>query len=277
MRIGFTIVFNGLHHLLADDFSYRMAKYFDRWYIAEGAVYNEGSTKWCKEMPTEYHDRGRSVDGTWDHLRQLTHLFPNVIIVNNILICQKTYMKNGFWKGKDSQVNACIHAMKLQKTEPCYLWQIDADEVWREPDLNAAELLLEESGCRVGTFSCNYWVGKGLVTSGIWGEGQGANAYKRLWKWDGEWFKSHEPPILGDGSLAEYYIPIRFNHYAYYYEKDVKFKNDWYGGHEGICKKWKWLQEDAKNRAVGYEWPISTLLDPKTYWGKTDTSIVKVK
>jgi len=278
MRCAFTIILNGLHHLVANDQAEFIANNFDWWYIAEGASLSQGSTKWCKPMLDKYHNCGRSTDGTWQYLKQLTDRHPNIILVNNILVCQKEYMDKGFWKSKDAQVNACIHAMKLQKFQECFLWQIDADEVWKIYNIEESEKKLISADAKVGTFSCNYWVGPGLVAKGTWGEGKGNNAYKRLWKWEGEWFKSHEPPILGikKGIFFEEYMENRFNHYAYYYEQDVKFKDDWYGGHKGIYYRWKWLQKDAKDKEVGHMWPISVLLDPDTYWGRTDTIITKV-
>lgn len=278
MRCCFTIILNGLHHLIAKNQAEFIVKNFDYWYIAEGASLSQGSTKWCKLMPDKYHNCGRSVDGTWQYLKQLTDRHPNVFLVNNILVCQKEYMENKFWKSKDAQVNACIHAMKLQKFQKCFLWQIDVDEKWDIKDIEEAELKLISANAKVGTFSCNYWVGNGLVARGIWGEGSGDNAYKRLWFWEGEWFKSHEPPILDikKGIFFEEFITNRFNHYAYCYEQDVKFKDKWYGGHEGIYKRWEWLQNDAKTKPVGYSWPINVLLDSKTYWGRSDTYIIKV-
>lgn len=276
MRIAFTIVLNGLHHLLAGNQAHFIAKNFDKWYIAEGVSLNKESTKWCNEMPSEYHNMGRSNDGTWEYLKQLTNEYSNITLVNNILVCQKEYMDNGFWKSKDAQVNACIYAMKLQKFQQCYLYQIDVDEQWSTENIIRSEKDLKLSGCKVGTFRSNYWVGPELVAKGTWGEGANGNEYKRLWKWEGEWFKSHEPPILGDGNLSEIILPYRFNHYAYCYKKDVIFKDKWYGGHSGIYKRWEWLQDDTRTKSIGYIWPISVLLDPNSYWGKTDTYIIKV-
>ncbi len=277
MRCCFTIVFNGLHHLIANGQAEFIANNFDRWYIAEGASLSQGSTKWCKPMLDKYHNFGRSTDGTWQYLKQLTDRHPNIILVNNILVCQKEYMDKGFWKSKDAQVNACITSLKLQKFQKCFLWQIDADEQWSLENIEKSEKELCQSNCKVGLFKCNYWVGPGLVAKGTWGEGENENAYKRLWRWEGEWFKSHEPPILEGGNLTEIILPYCFNHYAYYYEQDVKFKDDWYGGHEGIYYRWKWLQKDAKDKEVGHMWPISALLDKNSHWGRTDTIITKVR
>lgn len=277
MRIAFTIIFNGLHHLITGNQAEFIAHNFDRWYIAEGASLNKDSTKWCKSMPDKYHNCGRSIDGTWQYLRQITNKYSNVVLVNDILICQKEYMENGFWKSKDAQVNACIHAIKLQKFQKCFLWQIDIDEVWEIYNIAKAEEKLFYTNTKIGTFSCNYWVGKGLVARGVWGEGCGNNAYKRLWDWEGEWFKSHEPPILdSEYNKSEILLGQRFNHYAYYYEQDVEFKDKWYGDHEGIYERWRWLQEDSKTKPIGYSWPISVLLDPKTYWGRSSTFIEKI-
>jgi len=282
MRIGFSIILNGLHHLKHNDYAEYLANNLDLWIIAEGACLNQGSTKWCKAMPERYHDvNGSSVDGTWSYIIQLSDYYHNVVIANENINSLKFKEETGtFWNSKDSQVNACIETLKHMnfnwKIDPIYLWQIDCDEQWDLNNMKKAEEKLLKSNCRVGMFHCNYWVGSNLQVKGEWGEGLKL-PYRRLWLWEGEYFKTHEPPLLGDGFMSEVLLPQRFEHYAYYFEKDVRFKNDWYSGHEGILQRWKQLNNKAKLQSIGVIGNIDLLLYKDSYWGKTKTRIHKVK
>ena len=71
-RVAFTIILNGLHHLKHNDYYKFMIDNFDLWVIAEGAVESRGSTSWCKKMPDNLHNNGRSVDGTLEFLTELS-------------------------------------------------------------------------------------------------------------------------------------------------------------------------------------------------------------
>lgn len=281
MRVGFSIILNGLHHLQHNDYAEYLANNLDLWIIAEGASLNQGSTQWCKEMPDKYHKFGISNDGTWEYVVKLSDSYPNVKIVNHF-IKHLEYKDDDycrFWKSKDHQVNACIAYLKYMnfswKVDPIYLWQIDIDEQWKMEDMAQAEKKLGSSGCRTGMFHCDYWVGPNLQARGEWGEGLKL-PYRRLWIWEGEDFKTHEPPVLGDGSLTEFLLSQRFQHYAYYFEKDVQFKNDWYSGHEGILERWKKLNNIQNLHKIGTSFPIGDLLPKNSYWGKSNTVIRKV-
>lgn len=214
-----------------------MRRAFDFWVIIEGAANNTGSTKWCKSMPDKYHNNGSSIDGTYNYLDEYCHGYDNPIV----------HHVYGLVFNKDQMVNKAIDLIKLHRSEwlnskilePHFLWQIDCDEQWTSAAMDAAEKELKGD---TGMFLCNYYVGPGLVARGGWGEGK-SRPYRRLWGWKGQAFKSHEPPVLEGGNGKEQLLPQRFNHYAYYYEKDVEFKDKYYGGHEGIYKRWKKLQE----------------------------------
>ena len=72
MRIIFSIIFNGLHHLLHNDQFRFILNNCDKWIVVEGASQSNGSTKWCKQMPPEYHNNGSSIDGTKEFLEELS-------------------------------------------------------------------------------------------------------------------------------------------------------------------------------------------------------------
>lgn len=283
LRIGFTIILNGMHHLRRNRWAQCLVGMLDLWVIAEGASLSKGSTRWCKDMPEKYYDaNGHSVDGTWEYIQALERMFDNVVVANNRLSSGPYKdVDVRFWRSKDAQVNACIDVINSQlihhkKNPPLFLWQLDADEEWSLDSIEDAERALIQEGGDTGMFLCNYRVGENLEARGEWGEGLKL-PYRRLWKWNGNGFLTHEPPVLYGGNGGEIFLPQRFTHHAYVDEQDVAFKDKWYSGHEGILERWKMLQEEEQDKPIGTTWPISRLLPPDSYWGKTETKIVKVR
>lgn len=233
-RVAFTIVFNGIHHLKHNDFANSMASMFDHWVIVEGAARSEGSTGWCKPMPSEYHRNGRSIDGTVGYIEAIANRANNVSTVS---------FPGGMWPSKDEMVNAAlVSLLRETKGEPCYLWEVDVDEQWTPDALRRAEKALTDAGAKCGQFYANFYVGPGLVVHGDWGEGRKL-PYNRLWLWESARFEKHEPPTLFGGNEPTILLEERFNHYAYYFEKDVMFKDEWYGNHQGIYDNWLRLQK----------------------------------
>ena len=173
--------------------------------------------------------------------------------------------RHGVWNNKDEQVNAAISYLKTQTNE-CYLWQIDIDEQWTSDQLELAEQTLDKHQAKTGCFLCNFFVGKNHIVLGEWGEGRHL-PYRRLWKWKGEMFESHEPPILEGKNGPGILIPIKFNHYAYYFEQDVKFKQSYYTGYENLYKRWIDIQQKKYNMS------IKELLGFDTWWAHTNSTI----
>jgi len=258
-RIAFTIVLNGVHHLKHNDYAEYILKNFDYWVVIEGASKNQGSTSWCNNMSNEYQNNGASVDGTREYLIELSSKNDNLILV----------LADKMWEGKDQQVNKAAEEINKLADE-AFVWEIDVDEQWTIENIKKAEEILTQNKAKTGAFLCNYFVGPNLFARGQWGEGK-ALPYRRLWHWKKDMFKSHEPPCLVNGNGLGILIPVRFNHYAVYFEKDVKFKNMWYGGHEGIYDRWKLLQNETS-----FPQHISKLLGTNTHWGNTDTWIHKI-
>ncbi len=256
MRIAFTIIFNGLHHLLHNDQYKKILNDCDKWVVVEGASNSNGSTKWCKQMPDEYHKNGSSVDGTREFLNELAHSESKLVYVPS----------NGFWHSKDAQVNRAIEEVK-KITNKCFLWQIDIDEQWPEGTMDQVEKEMLENNVKVGACKQICYVGKNLVPVGEWA---GDGGIIRIWNWEGESFERHEPPILQgtEGKITKLLTPV-FHHYNYYFEKDVKFKDAWYGGHENILERWKLINSLPKE---AFPLHISALITG--YWGTTKTIII---
>lgn len=254
MRVAFTIVLDGLRHLIHNDYWKTMIDNFDYWVIVEGVAKPNGSTYWCKELSPSVYKNYLSVDGTTDFLNKLSSARVKIIRPDNRP-----------WESKDEQVNAAIQAIK-KITNECFLWQIDVDEQWTKEQLAQAEDILTKNNGKTGCFYCNYFVGPNQQVFGDWGEGK-IEPYRRLWNWKGEVFESHEPPKLNGNNGPGLLINVRFNHYAYYFFNDVKFKEIYYSGYDGLYERWLKVQE---NKGTIH---IRELLGPNIWWSNTNTII----
>lgn len=253
-RVAFTILLNGLHHLKHNDYYETMVKNFDLWVIVEGVSQPGGSTSWCKELNSGFHNEFLSNDGTTEFLDSNPR--RNVVVIRP---------NKRPWKSKDEQVNAAIHRIK-ETYDSCLLWQIDIDEQWSLENLESAEKTLLENNGKTGCFTCNYFVGPQQQVYGEWGECI-AEPYRRLWNWTGEFFKTHEPPQLDGKNGPGLLLPQRFNHFSYYFPEDVKFKEKYYGGYEGLYDRWQVVQ---KNRSTIH---VRDLLGLNLRWSYTNTII----
>jgi hypothetical protein len=254
MRIAFTIIHNGLHHLKHNEQAERILRDCDWWVVVEGAARSNGSTRWCKEFPLHLHDNGRSVDGTHEYLLELQQQHPNLLYVQS----------DGFWHSKDVQVNRAVEEVR-KLTDSCYLWQIDSDEQWTAESMTAAE---QELTTIAGSFRADCYVGKQLRAIGEWGECR-SYGYIRLWRWSGQNFICHEPPLLDGAGNDAMLLKPRFKHFNYYFEQDVAFKDAWYGGHDGILERWRLLNELPQRN---FPLHISNLITGE--WGKTNSAII---
>lgn len=259
-RVAFTIIFNGLRHLIHNDYYKFMVENFDLWVIAEGVSKNTGSTAWCNVLPDTIHDNFLSKDGTTQFLDELAKQHSNVKIVRS---------PTRYWPNKDHQVNAAIEEIKKHYSN-CLLWEVDIDEQWNKESLEKSESELIESNAKTGCFLANYYVGKDLVARGVWGEGS-HTPYMRLWNWNGELFSTHEPPNLAGGNGHTVLLTPRFNHYSYFFEEDVLFKELYYGGYTGLHSRWSAVQTSPT-----FPIHIRSLLGNNTGWANTDTFIHKI-
>lgn len=270
MRLGFTIIFNGLHHLKHNNYAERLVDMLDYWAIVEGYANPNGTTRWCKDLSrSDWCKDGHSVDGTVDYLMDLDRRHDNVLLHDWNSVFFNADGVAG-WISKDSMVKSAIGIFLNQPQHvfnECDLWQIDVDEQWTQEQMDMAEGLLNGTGAKTGMFLCDFYVGRNLIAKGDWGEGR-LFPYRRLWKWNGELFKTHEPPMLEGGNGLEVLLPPRFKHYAYYFDQDVKFKEDYYR-YAGLFERWKKIQDIEL-----WTMPVSELIDD--WWGRTDTIIERV-
>jgi hypothetical protein len=252
MRIAFTIIYDGVHHLKHLQFAERMAMMFDHWVVVEGHAKPFGSTKWCNRINTP----ASSIDGTIEFMNDFALDHKNVHF----------YSHGKYYLGKDEQVNIAIEIIK-SITDKCFLWEVDVDEHWNLCDIVKAESKALKSDSKGFSFQFNHFVGKGLIAKGDWGSGW----LNRLWKWSGEYFKSHEPALLYGQKVVEPIEGIKFDHYSYFFEKDVIFKSKYYKGHEVIYKNWKKIQKETS-----FPIHISELFGVRSALGKSQSYIYKI-
>ncbi len=248
MRCAITIIYNSIEDLTYKGFSDFMIANFDHWIIVEGSSKNGGSTAWCHSIKTNH----TSTDGTAEYLKTISA--PNV----------KVHFHPTHYKSKDEQFNIGIEILRTL-VDSCYLWQVDSDEHWSAGDLSQAEKMLEDSPSNVAEFQFNHFVQQDVIAVGDWGSG----SVNRLWKWNGERFDRHEPAIMNE-QTAPVLLPQKFNHYSYIHESKVKFKSQYYKGHEQVYRNWKRLPNQT------YPCHISKLFG-NAPMGKSNSQLIKIK
>lgn len=218
-----------------------------RWHIVEGAAANTGSTKWCKpQLPR------LSKDGSTAFINSIRS-HPRV----------RVYQQQWWEGGKDQMCNEALKAIK----EPCWLMQIDVDEIYTPEQLDRLVNLFNGPiggfhNC--AQFYCRYFLGPNIVTVGENSYGNRVGEWTRLFKFEpGMKFLSHEPPVMqgindtgetnkGDPIPNEMLLTRRetaafglvFDHYAYVFPQQVMFKEKFYG-YEGALEMWYRLQRNT--------------------------------
>lgn len=158
------------------------APLFDRYVVVEGAAL---------EIPAGRGNGLRmtggspsSTDGTVDILRRLERQIPNLTVI---------YANGEPWPGKTAMCQAA-----LEFCEPGWLWQIDADEFWWPEQVQFLQDLLEASDYTdVEVWMRHFWgtteYHTELKNDAPWGN---SLPWRRVFRWKGEPWASHEPPRL---------------------------------------------------------------------------------
>jgi hypothetical protein len=228
----FTIVLNGMPFIERHLAEFQKLKIPWRWRIVEGVSEPVGCTRWCKQVPDKWHKDYKSIDGTHEYL--------NSIQGGNVVV----YSQGKPFNGKLEMIQNALYGV-----DSGVVMEVDADEMWRAEQIEGIYECLKgaEDGATM-QFHCNFFVGenKRVVTR----EGYGSNWYEwmRAWKWGKDvCFTSHEPPRL---NIQSRLVPrgvtetwgLVFDHYAYAIQKQVEFKEDFYG-YKGLVDGWKELQK----------------------------------
>lgn len=253
MRVAFTIVYNGLHHLKHMDFYKFMTKHFDYWAVVDGLSGNSGSTSWCNKMDSLPPS---STDGTNEFMTEWAKDHPNVLY----------YRADSPFISKDGQVNKAVQMLR-NKVKQGWLWQVDADEKWTIEAIEEAEKQLFWSPMKEASFQFNHYVGKDLIAVGDWGSGW----VTRLFKWRGQRFISHEPARIDPHRRILKIKDVKFDHYSYLFEEDVLFKEKYYRGYNGMYDKWLTLQS-----CDTFPQPLSSLMPVTAQAYNDNTQIIRI-
>ena len=246
----FTIVLNGKPFIDYHIEIFKKLPFEWHWHIVEGIADLKYDTAWSistggKILPC-FFDKGVSVDGTHSYLEKLAEEYPSNVSV---------YWKDGIWDGKLEMVNAPISNLP----EECILWQVDVDEFWDVPNIcNMVDMFTEHPEKMGAYIYCYYFIGprRYIQTLNTWAtmseDWLRVFRFKKGFKW-----KYHEPPTLVDKNgidqVRKYVFSrqdtmergINFQHFAYSIQKEMEFKESYYGYKDAV-KLWKKLQKASE-------------------------------
>ena len=229
------------------------------WHLVEGLAELKHDTAWSVpnggRLPRGRRRSSLSTDGTTEYLNHLRKSFPDRV---------KIYRKPAgqLWQGKVEMVQAPLASIR----EEGLLWQLDSDELWSAPQIQAVVDLFQRQPRRTAAyFWCNFFVGPDAVVSSRNGYSQNPGVeWLRVWRYrPGDRWASHEPPRLmrprfGRGavdvaSLRPFSqreteaVGAVFDHYAYATRGQVAFKESYYG-YRGAVRSWERLQQALRKK-----------------------------
>lgn len=224
-----TIVLDGMPFLPMQLNTFNRLRIPWTWHIVEGPAENVNCTSWCKPQMPRF-----STDGSHEFIVSLDR-HPR---------CRPLWKR--FWDG--GKVEMC-NAGLVNIEAPSVLMQIDADELWTSDQIEQIVRLLSPPGqIDAAIFPCRYFLSPNIITKGENCYGNNPGEWARAWRfYPGMQFLRHEPPVLNvrsytvqsrEGCEA---MGLRFDHWAYYFEKQVAYKEAFYG-YKGAVDQWKRLQ-----------------------------------
>jgi FkbM family methyltransferase len=249
----FTIVLNGEPFIRGHIERFLKLPFTWHWHIVEGVADLKHDTAWCLRnggrICDDLHGNGLSNDGTTEYLDELARCHPE-----NVTLYRKP--DGLFWDGKLEMVSALLGNVDQE----ALLWQVDVDEFWSPEQVTAARKMFQQDPSRTAAYYyCNFYVGRDLMISTRDTYGNHAEyEWLRTWRYlSGDRWASHAPPRLcrrnADGSWTDLAkvnpwrhaeteaLGLVFDHYAYVEEKQLRFKEIYYG-YRGAVQGWRRLQ-----------------------------------
>ena len=252
----FTIVLNGQPFIRYHVDVFRTLPFRWHWHVVEGVAELAHDTAWSLagggRIDETLHFKGLSNDGTSQYLDRVASEFPESVTL---------YRKpvGAFWDGKREMVAAPLANVK----EPCLLWQVDADELWRQEQIVAMRRLFQmQPGRSAAFYWCDYFVGPDLVITTRYNYAQNpAVEWLRTWRFvPGMQWLAHEPPTLiaressgrlvNVGAIAPFThdeteaVGARFQHFSYATEDQLRFKAIYYA--EGNAESWRRMNTEVR-------------------------------
>lgn len=271
----FTIVLNGEPFIRYHIEVFKQLPFKWHWHIVEGVADLKHDSAWVLPLggsiADEIHRNGRSNDGTTEYLDELAQLYPE-----NVTVYRKP--EGVFWDGKREMVNEPLFNIQ----DECLLWQVDVDELWKvEQICTARQMFIEHPEKTAAFYWCWYFVGENLVitTRNCYAQNPQQD-WLRTWRYKpGAVWVAHEPPTLveplPDGqwrNIAEVNPflheetekqGIVFQHFAYVMQKQLQFKEKYYG-YKNAVSQWNYLQQQNK---------LPVLLRQYFSWVNDDTMV----
>lgn len=197
---------------------------------------------------------GHSTDDTLEMLARFRAESDPQNKVSIITAKDESYA-DGFWPEKDEMSRA--YARRLTGD---FLWQVDSDEFYKEEDLRAVLLMLEEDPS-IATVSFPYYEFFGSFRSRITGSWHlyEQTLCHRIFRWGpGYVYGSHRPPTvldaIGNDLRSKHWIsapqnagrPIFMYHYSYVFPKQARQKVGYYSHVDwtsAFRENKRWLEE----------------------------------
>jgi hypothetical protein len=240
----FTTAFNGMAHLPQQLATLQQLPFRWHWHIIEGACDRHFDKS--HHVPPEFHNRGKSIDGTTEFARQLAGEDPDRVTLYQL-------PEGDLWYCKLQMFNAPLDNIH----ENCLLFQLDCDEFWTPDQLTTIRrLFLDHPEKTSASFPAQTHVGPDLITRPI--PGAQEPSHLRAWRYlPGCFWNNQLAPTLvapqADATLAEV-APIhpftveetsvqnlRFHHHTVTTARDAHFKER-SRNREGLLSAWLALQ-----------------------------------
>jgi hypothetical protein len=248
----FTLVLNGMPFIRHHESVLRGLGVPWRWRIVEGVAELRADTAWSLKnggrFPFIMTKNGLSTDGTTSYLNRLQRLHPR-----QIKIVRKKC--GNPWPGKVAMVRAGMTGIR----DGDLLLQLDSDELWTRSNLEGlVKTFRTRSELQWARVPCRFFYGPALYATGENQYGNNQSEWLRVWRYQrGDHWQSHEPPCLirrntnrpvteesGLERKESRALGCEFDHYAYATEKQVIFKESYYG-YSGAAHQWRFMQNNA--------------------------------
>jgi glycosyltransferase involved in cell wall biosynthesis len=275
----FTIVLNGEPFIRYHINIFRELPFKWHWHIVEGIAEIKSdqteSSSLKDRITDDMHQQGLSNDGTSTYLDELLTEYPG-----QITIYRKPSGK--FWDNKLEMINAPLANI----SEECLLWQIDVDEMWNlEQICRGRQLFLQNPTKTAAFYGCWYFVATNLVISTRNFNGPEAQQqFLRTWRFKpGYLWTDHTQPMLveilanGEVNNIGSVNPLTyaetekkdlvFQNFAYVTEKQLAFKEKYYG-YKNAVEQWFTLLSEQ-------EFPTS--LNQYFPWFDEDIKVDKIE